>query len=295
MMSSIDDETYTNDLDIDTGDDLLSIGTVAELTGVGVPSLRAWETRHGFPRPSRSEGTHRRYTADDVDAIRRVVEARRAGYSLEAAIASAGTGADRRPRSIYSAVRQRWPELPTRTISRRTMLAISRAVEDECCARAARPLLIAAFQTEAAYATARSRWRELSRTADHALVLAAFERTTTPRTGPTEVAIGSDSPMIREWAVICEAPGASACLIGWEQPDRRRRSRRPFEALWSVNPAVVRVAAQAALTLTAERAPDLRLPLADDRRQADPIEPDRLVALTDRIVANLDEALERRP
>ena len=262
---------------------------------MSVSTLRAWEARHGFPTPRRPGGTHRRYGDDDVDAIRRVVDARRAGWSLEAAIAHVSCG--RRPGSIYAAVHEQWPNLATRTVNRRTMLAISRAIEDECCAHAADPLLVAAFQTGMAYATGRARWRELARTASATVVLAAFARSTRRRDGSIEVAIGPRSPVLREWAVVCVASRSSACLIGWEHPDRGRRTSRAFEAVWSVDAAVVRAAARAALAVAAEHAPLLRLPTVHPALAGptEPIDPDRLVALTDRIVANLDDALERRP
>lgn len=278
--------------------DWLPIGAVAELTGVTIPTLRAWETRYGFPAPDRRGRSHRRYRHEDVMAITRVVEARRAGYSLEAAIAQARTpaGADEQPTSIYAAVHAAWPSLTTRTISRTTMLGISQAIELECCARAARPLLIAAFQTADAYALARARWTELARTASATLVLAGFDRTTQRPSEPIEIAVAPRSPVLREWAVICDAPGSSACLVGWEHPDRRRRSRRPFEALWSVDPAVVRTAARAAVAIAAEHAPGQRMPdvAPVPARGVEAIDPDRLIALTDRIVTHLDAALEHR-
>lgn len=260
---------------------------------MAVPTLRAWESRHGFPTPHQPSGAHRRYSHDDVDAIHRVVEARRAGYSLEAAIAHAT--AVSRPRSIFAAVSERWPGLQAQTVSRRTMLAISRAIEDECCARAATPLLVAAFQTTTAYAAARARWRELARTASAAVVLAAFDRSTRRRDAPTEIAIDPKSPVLREWAVICDAPGSSACLIGWEHPDRGHRPRRAFEAIWSIDSAVVRTATRAALALADEHAAPRRLPAAGPPliHQTEPVDADRLVRLADRIVANLDRALER--
>ena len=45
----------------------LSIGDVAERTGVAVPTLRMWEQRHGFPQAERLPSGHRRYRAEDVD------------------------------------------------------------------------------------------------------------------------------------------------------------------------------------------------------------------------------------
>jgi hypothetical protein len=47
-------------------------------------------------------------------------------------------------------------------------------------------------------------------------VLASFEHARAPSDGPVEVPIGGTEPIADEWAVICVAPGHSACLIGWE-------------------------------------------------------------------------------
>jgi DICT domain-containing protein len=125
--------------------------------------------------------------------------------------------------------------------------------------------------------------------------MAAFARSTRRRDGSIEVAIGPRSPLLREWAVICVAPRSSACLIGWEYPDRGRRTSRAFEAVWSVDAAVVQAAARAALATATEHAPRLHLPTVQSALARPTLDADRLVALTDRIVANLDDALERRP
>jgi MerR family transcriptional regulator/heat shock protein HspR len=48
------------------------ISVAAELTGAGTQSLRLWE-RHGLLNPSRSGGGTRRYSADDLDRLRRII------------------------------------------------------------------------------------------------------------------------------------------------------------------------------------------------------------------------------
>jgi len=48
---------------------MLSIGQLAERTGVSVETLRAWERRYGVLRPVRSRGGHRRYSAADVERV----------------------------------------------------------------------------------------------------------------------------------------------------------------------------------------------------------------------------------
>ena len=73
-------------------------------------------------------------------------------------------------------------------------------------------------------------------------VLASFDEARAPADGPVEVPIAGSEPIADEWAVICLAPGYSACLIGWETvgtaglPD----AERAFDTLLSVEPAVVR-------------------------------------------------------
>ena len=49
-----------------------SISEVAAMVGLTAHTIRAWERRYGVPRPARTAATHRRYTMDDVDLLRRV-------------------------------------------------------------------------------------------------------------------------------------------------------------------------------------------------------------------------------
>lgn len=48
-----------------------AISVAAELAGVGIQSLRLYE-RKGLLTPSRSEGGTRRYSAEDVERLRRI-------------------------------------------------------------------------------------------------------------------------------------------------------------------------------------------------------------------------------
>ncbi len=127
------------------------------------------------------------------------------------------------------------------------MLALSHAIEDECLARAERPLLFASFQRERYYREQEARWLELARTAELACVFAEFDEPCTPLAGPAEIRIAADSPLMREWAIVCDAPGYGVCLTGWEVPRNHGEPAGPrrFETLWSVEPDVVRGAARA--------------------------------------------------
>jgi DNA-binding transcriptional MerR regulator len=66
----------------------LRIGAVSRRTGVAVTTLRAWESRYGVLRPSRTEGGHRLYSEEDVDRVLMVLRLTAQGWSVGAAAAS---------------------------------------------------------------------------------------------------------------------------------------------------------------------------------------------------------------
>ncbi len=266
----------------------LTISAVAARTGVSVSVLRAWEERFGFPLPDRLESGHRRYAEHDVERIRRVVAEREAGRSLEGAIevvlhGTVAGGDDLLDRSIFAGLRRRRPELTPQLIGRRTMLALSRAIEDECRAQSDRPQLIAAFQTRTAYAAGRPRWDDLIDTSAGVLVFADFLRSRL-RAGSLEIAIPAGDPLRREWSVVCDAPASAAVLAGWEDPDGR------FEAIWSVAPDIVRLATELGRRLAAHHAPHLELPAPPAESPShDPVaELRRSTGITNRVIAHLD-------
>lgn len=53
----------------------LSIGEVAEATGLSPDVLRVWERRYGVPKPQRTPSGHRRYDAAELPRLREVAEA----------------------------------------------------------------------------------------------------------------------------------------------------------------------------------------------------------------------------
>ncbi len=58
--------------DVQTGNEepLYNIGVVARMTGVSMPTLRAWERRYDFPNSERTAGGHRLYSEKDVLRLR---------------------------------------------------------------------------------------------------------------------------------------------------------------------------------------------------------------------------------
>lgn len=271
----------------------LTIGELAHRTGVPTTTIRSWEKRYGFPRPLRQSGGHRRYAESDVDAVLAVLERRRGGLSLAAAVQRGGAPGQPASGSVFAELRRRHPALAPQVLSRRTLTAMSHAIEDECGARAARPLLFGGFQHESFLQPSLSRWRDLARTARSAVVFAAF---TDPSSRDddllVEVRLPADSPLNREWVVICDAEDLPACLVAVEQPGHDPEapaSRRLFEAMWSVDPGVVRDASQVAAAIADAHRPGWR---SDEPAQEPPAAASadlhRASMLFDRMVHYLD-------
>jgi MerR family transcriptional regulator, light-induced transcriptional regulator len=268
----------------------LDISTAARLAAVSPPVLRAWEARFGFPRPARSPGGRRLYSPAEVEAIQRVVRDRAAGLSLEAAIARALGGEAPPGGSIFAGLRRRRPQLEAHRLDKATLIRLSRAIEDEYCARADRALLFAGFQRERFYRQAEERWRSLAERADLTVVFADFKRRRTRRSAPLELRVERDHPLSREWAVVCDGPRYSACLTAWELPGEEGRDdlRRRFEVIWSIEPEVVRDAALAAVEIAAQSLPSIESLLPARLREPAPPSGDDLqtaIALTNRMLA----------
>lgn len=221
---------------------LLTIGELAERTGLTPELLRTWEARHGFPVPTRLPSGHRRYTEDDVHAVRRVLADKERGVRLEQAIATAlRSGEVGETGSVYAALAARHPTLPSYTLTKQTLIALSWAIEDEALASATRPVTVATFQRGRFFEGSRNRWTDLARTARAAVAMADFPAHD-DAAEPALVALPPDSPLLREWILACDAPGLTAALVAWEFPGQEEvpDRERHFEALWSVDGPVVR-------------------------------------------------------
>jgi MerR family transcriptional regulator, light-induced transcriptional regulator len=243
---------------------VLSISEVSRRTGIPVAGLRNWEQRYGLPRPQRLPSGQRRYREADCDLLAEVLRLRTGGLSLPAAMAqaTASAGGGTEP-SIFAGIRRHHPALRVHVLNKTVLLAVTRAIEDECGALAQRPILLGSFQRQRFYRASASRWADLARTAEQTVVFADFAHS---RQGPgpvAEIAVAEDSPLRREWALICDAPDAPACVTAWERPgqDQCRDQDRIFEVLWSVDPQVVRSAARIGAGLAAAAAPAITGPL----------------------------------
>ncbi len=275
--------------------DLLTISALAERTGVPPATLRSWESRYGFPRPIRLSGGHRRYPEQEVAAVLEVLRQRSSGLALEAAVRRVTTESTQ-TRSIYAEVRRQHAELTPLSLSKTSLLALSHAIEHECCARAEEPVLFGGFQREAFLRQSHQRWVELARTARVAVVFADLPTSTVPSPGrPIEVALPHEAPLNREWIVVCDAPDLPACLAAVERPgqDDRLDSRRRFEVVWTVDPRAVRYASRVAAALADEYHPAWRpcdLDFLDEDLPDASADLRRASGLLNRMMSYLDDA-----
>jgi DNA-binding transcriptional MerR regulator len=237
----------------------LTIGQLADRTGVPVATLRTWESRYGVPRPRRQDGGHRRYDPADVVLVQDIVRLRDSGLALSAAVTRAQAVAAEPDPSLFALLRTRFPSLPTRTLRKASLLTLTRAIEDECCAGGGRPLLFGAFQRERYYRASAERWAELARTSAGAVVFADFAESSSTDENPVRVGLRADAPLLREWALVCDGPDSPACVTGWELPGQRDtpEPQRTFECLWTVDPHVVREAARACARIAGALGPQV--------------------------------------
>ena len=208
--------------------------------------LRTWEARHGFPGRTGSRAGTAATTSPpspSSSALRR----RDAGIRLEVAIAEAAASTAPETLGVRGASPPT-PALAPQRLRKSTLLALSWALEDECCARAESPMLWGAFQEQRFWLPSATRWNEPARVARSTMVLADFDRVANagaPRR-PTQVLLAEDAPMRREWAIVCDAVDLPACLAAWELPGQTTVADRDriFEAVWTIEPQAVRDAAR---------------------------------------------------
>lgn len=276
----------------------LTIGDLARRTGVAPATLRMWESRHGFPRPQRLDSGHRRYDEHDVELVRQVLRRRDAGARLEVAIAGvalaeAAAATPPGAPSVFATLRRLHPHLQPQRLKKSTLLALSWAIEDECCSRAERPMIFGAFQKAPYYQAAKERWTELARVARSTMVFAELPGPPAPDGRTTLVALPEDAPMRREWAVVCDAPDYPALLAAWELPGQSSvpDRQRLFESIWTVEPAAVRDAARACAQVAQQLGHPEGAPLLyelADNPPPPPVELLQATSLLNRVVAYVD-------
>ena len=272
----------------------ITIGELARRTEVSPPVLRMWEARHGFPEPRRLSSGHRRYAEADVALIRQVLRRKEAGIRLEVAIAEARASRPPERPSIFAELRRRHPALAPHRLRKPTLIALSWAIEDECCAVADSPILFGGFQRSEFYLPSAPRWRELTRVARSAVVFADhWPDAALDARGPVQVTLGPDAPLRREWAVVCDALDSTACLAAWELPGQSQvpDRERMFEAVWTVDPLAVRDAAVVAAGIAARAGAALPQQLEDElatRPAPRATTPAAVTALFNRVVAYID-------
>lgn len=225
----------------------LSIGELARRTTLEPATLRAWELRHGFPTARRTPSGHRRYDVETVAQVNEVLRRREAGVRLDLAISQTLAGRAPGTDSVFAELRQRHPELSPLRLRKRTLLALTWAIEDDAIASARRGDVFGAFQEESYFLRSRARWLELAALSQSAWAYAGFDTQGPQQDGHlVRVPLDDRGPMRREWAVVCDATELPVALSAWELPGQTAKPDRDrvFEAIWTVQPDAVREAAR---------------------------------------------------
>ena len=243
LADSRDGLAASDDVATPSDDTLLTIGELSEHTGLSTQLLRTWETRFGFPEPTRLPSGHRRYT----------------GRGRPRRAAGAGGARPRHaPRAGHRGRAARRGRHPERLGLRLPEPAPPRAdvvhAQEEHPAgavlgdrgRGDRPgrRRACSWGPSSAVATSGSppsAGSDFARTARGSLAMADFpEHDDDAR--PAQVALSPDSPLLREWIVVHDAPTFAAALVAWELPGQGdvRDADRHFEALWTVEGRIVR-------------------------------------------------------
>ena len=206
----------------------LAIKDVAERTGLAAGTIRMWEQRYGVPMPERTPGGYRMYSDERRRAAApraRAARARPVGQRRAGARARRGR---RRPTgpSIYGAIIT--GDAPTRpqVLRKRTLLAISRAIEDETLARAAGPVVFGAFQRERNYRAVQHRYGGWPRSPTPPWCSPTSPSRAIADGAPAEVPIEPDDSLGNEWAVVIDAPGLRRLPAGLGAPPLRARGCR---------------------------------------------------------------------
>jgi len=276
---------------------MLSIGELASRTGLTPAVLRTWEARHSFPVPERAASGHRWYRESDVDLVQRVLHRQRAGVRLEAAIREVTASRSAPTLSVFAMLRGDYPQLAPQRLRKPTLLALSRAIEDEYLASAEPGVVCASFQRERFYHSSRTRWSELARRSRWSMVFADFPHLRNPEADePAWVPLSGEAPMRREWAVVAESSRVGACLAGWETPgqDDVGDRHRAFEVVWTIDPHATRQAlrtcAEVAKAVGLAQALDLLNEL-DERPVVPETDPTRASALFNRAIGYVDQSI----
>ena len=163
-------------------------------------------------------------------------------------------------RSVFTELQDRLPDAEPATVPKWALAALSRALEDEYAFQSRAGVALAAFQRERNYRAEERRWRALAAQAELAVVLADFREPSRTPVRPIEIPLNEQHPLRREWVLVCDAVGFTACIAAREFEERPGGSERErvFEAIWTMRSDAVRAAARALLAAVEQVLPSLR-------------------------------------
>ncbi len=159
-------------------------------------------------------------------------------------------GGVRPSESVYGLLRGRERTVP-QVLPKWALLRLSNALEDCYLERAERGVVLATFQRADFYLPVSDRWRLIAMRSELAAVLAAFDHASAGCDRALQLDLPVGSPLRLEWNIVIDCPLWAICLSAREiSGDGRVADRdRRFEAIWTVQPTVVREAARRLLAV----------------------------------------------
>jgi DICT domain-containing protein len=137
--------------------------------------------------------------------------------------------------SVYGLVK-RTKQHRTLLNDRRTMLAISREIEDAVILGQVRARLFAGFQRMSAFVPQIPRYQKLASYAESIYVFAYPDITPTPITNVRYVPLGKDDQLTKEWFLIADSPEYFSSLSTEE-----KQQQGAFEGIWSFDEEMVTI------------------------------------------------------
>lgn len=152
---------------------------------------------------------------------------------------------------MFDRLRTLDPTIPVMSVTKSTLVATSHLIETLVYEHAERCVLVSGFQHGRHWAVERDRYREMAGDNDVIAVFAGREPLAEVGVDHVGLRLRTGDPLGQEWFVLALGPGLAVTLCGLDsdahvsRPLPVREADRAFDVVWSVDPAVAAVAAQA--------------------------------------------------
>ena len=164
--------------------------------------------------------------------------------------------------SLFDRLRAVQPDLRVLSVAKSTLVATSHLIETLVHDHPERCVLVSGFQHGRHWAAERDRYLAMAGSNDIIAVFAGREPMAELGADHVGLRLRTGDPLAQEWFVLALGPGLAVTLCGLDgdaHVARQQPVREPdrvFDVVWSVDPAVARVAAQVVVEALRRSAPE---------------------------------------